>query len=133
ALARAAFDAVVLAGGRVAAAVVPPGRARRHPPAGPVRVGAALPGDGRVAGGVGLGGRVVQARVRWRASGLGGAIAGGRARCWRGVLSFFFSSRRRHTRWPRDWSSDVCYSDLSRAAPSPSTGRSPPRASSRAA
>src|SRR5207253_6068746 len=21
---------------------------------------------------------------------------------------FFFSSRRRHTRWPRDWSSDVC-------------------------
>src|SRR5437870_12358084 len=27
-------------------------------------------------------------------------------------LSFFFSSRRRHTRWPRDWSSDVCSSDL---------------------
>src|SRR5439155_3432858 len=26
--------------------------------------------------------------------------------------SFFFSSRRRHTRWPRDWSSDVCSSDL---------------------
>src|SRR5437870_9865995 len=25
---------------------------------------------------------------------------------------FFFSSRRRHTRWPRDWSSDVCSSDL---------------------
>src|SRR5207253_7215858 len=24
-----------------------------------------------------------------------------------------FSSRRRHTRWPRDWSSDVCSSDLS--------------------
>src|SRR5207253_4292358 len=23
----------------------------------------------------------------------------------------FFSSRRRHTRWPRDWSSDVCSSD----------------------
>src|SRR5207253_4537395 len=22
------------------------------------------------------------------------------------------SSRRRHTRWPRDWSSDVCSSDL---------------------
>src|SRR5439155_11472012 len=22
---------------------------------------------------------------------------------------FFFSSRRRHTRWPRDWSSDVCF------------------------
>src|SRR5690625_1882349 len=28
------------------------------------------------------------------------------------VLLFFFSSRRRHTRWPRDWSSDVCSSDL---------------------
>src|SRR5690625_1603143 len=25
---------------------------------------------------------------------------------------FVFSSRRRHTRWPRDWSSDVCSSDL---------------------
>src|SRR5690625_7646527 len=25
---------------------------------------------------------------------------------------FFFSSKRRHTRWPRDWSSDVCSSDL---------------------
>src|SRR5690625_7494873 len=24
----------------------------------------------------------------------------------------FFSSRRRHKRWPRDWSSDVCSSDL---------------------
>src|SRR5207253_6331835 len=24
----------------------------------------------------------------------------------------YFSSRRRHTRWPRDWSSDVCSSDL---------------------
>src|SRR5207253_4364217 len=28
------------------------------------------------------------------------------------VCVFFFSSRRRHTRWPRDWSSDVCSSDL---------------------
>src|SRR5437870_8823815 len=28
------------------------------------------------------------------------------------VSSVFFSSRRRHTRWPRDWSSDVCSSDL---------------------
>src|SRR5207253_3627425 len=30
------------------------------------------------------------------------------------LLFFFFSSRRRHTRWPRDWSSDVCSSDLSK-------------------
>src|SRR5690349_24071249 len=28
------------------------------------------------------------------------------------VLFFFFSSRRRHTRSLRDWSSDVCSSDL---------------------
>src|SRR5690606_40353517 len=27
---------------------------------------------------------------------------------------FFFSSRRRHTRFSRDWSSDVCSSDLPR-------------------
>src|SRR3712207_6922382 len=28
------------------------------------------------------------------------------------LRSFFFSSRRRHTRYWRDWSSDVCSSDL---------------------
>src|SRR5207245_4016951 len=28
------------------------------------------------------------------------------------VIMFFFSSRRRHTRCYRDWSSDVCSSDL---------------------
>src|SRR5690606_40390044 len=28
---------------------------------------------------------------------------------------FFFSCRRRHTRFSRDWSSDVCSSDLPRA------------------
>src|SRR5258707_11825962 len=34
----------------------------------------------------------------------------------RSVLSFFFfSSRRRHTRYWRDWSSDVCSSDLAAA------------------
>src|SRR5271166_421278 len=31
------------------------------------------------------------------------------------LAHFFFSSRRRHTRWPRDWSSDVCSSDLRRS------------------
>src|SRR5699024_11586897 len=30
----------------------------------------------------------------------------------RARLCFFFSSRRRHTRSKRDWSSDVCSSDL---------------------
>src|SRR5205085_11495874 len=29
-----------------------------------------------------------------------------------GMCSFFFSSRRRHTRFDCDWSSDVCSSDL---------------------
>src|SRR5436309_2157279 len=28
-----------------------------------------------------------------------------------GITTFFFSSRRRHTRFSRDWSSDVCSSD----------------------
>src|SRR3712207_7116073 len=42
---------------------------------------------------------------------------------WREILllrtslfCFFFSSRRRHTRYWRDWSSDVCSSDLGAAA-----------------
>src|SRR5258707_5890567 len=29
-----------------------------------------------------------------------------------GFILFFFTSRRRHTRYGRDWSSDVCSSDL---------------------
>src|SRR5690348_18156205 len=38
---------------------------------------------------------------------------------------FFFSSRRRHTRWTGDWSSDVCSSDLidSEILVSPSANR----------
>src|SRR5256884_8019256 len=32
--------------------------------------------------------------------------------CWSERSLFFFSSRRRHTRCSRDWSSDVCSSDL---------------------
>src|SRR2546430_9444451 len=36
---------------------------------------------------------------------------------------FFFSSRRRHTRFDCDWSSDVCSSDLL-AAPAASTEKS---------
>src|SRR5204863_6935422 len=31
------------------------------------------------------------------------------------IVFFFFSSRRRHTRSLRDWSSDVCSSDLEEA------------------
>src|SRR2546421_8719301 len=33
------------------------------------------------------------------------------------LFFFFFSSRRRHTRSDRDWSSDVCSSDLEIDAP----------------
>src|SRR5205809_1807207 len=40
-----------------------------------------------------------------------------------GSYVFFFSSRRRHTRCSRDWSSDVCSSDLG--------PRSPPRVGDR--
>src|SRR5690606_40171320 len=32
--------------------------------------------------------------------------------CFDHFFFFFFSSRRRHTRFSRDWSSDVCSSDL---------------------
>src|SRR3712207_7544288 len=35
-----------------------------------------------------------------------------KARVTRLWSAFFFSSRRRHTRYWRDWSSDVCSSDL---------------------
>src|SRR5438874_3287177 len=42
----------------------------------------------------------------------GGALS--TATEWRRWFLFFFSSRRRHTRSLRDWSSDVCSSDLER-------------------
>src|ERR1039457_620758 len=44
------------------------------------------------------------------------------------TLSFFFSSRRRHTRLQGDWSSDVCSSDLHRQ---PNRDLLAPRGSSR--
>src|SRR5690606_40193549 len=48
-------------------------------------------------------------------------------------LFFFFSSRRRHTRFSRDWSSDVCSSDLSwRGAELPWSPRVIPRPSTKA-
>src|SRR5689334_25325866 len=46
---------------------------------------------------------------------LGGDGSGGCGGVNVGVMEpvlFFFSSRRRHTRWNCDWSSDVCSSDL---------------------
>src|SRR5690625_2799609 len=45
------------------------------------------------------------------------------------MSKFFFSSRRRHTSWPRDWSSDVCSSDLSPEAKRPELSHTPPRSS----
>src|SRR3712207_5386691 len=44
----------------------------------------------------------------WAVSGRGGSS---KSVSW-GLSRFFFSSRRRHTRYWRDWSSDVCSSDL---------------------
>src|SRR5690348_8610599 len=44
--------------------------------------------------------------------------------CCCSVGCFFFSSRRRHTRWTGDWSSDVCSSDLMLIA-SGDTARAP--------
>src|SRR3989337_3113851 len=38
-------------------------------------------------------------------------------------VCFLFSSRRRHTRCYRDWSSDVCSSDLGRRCAHPREGR----------
>src|SRR5690348_11771641 len=40
---------------------------------------------------------------------------------------FFFSSRRRHTRWTGDWSSDVCSSDLGPSSPCRARPSRPPR------
>src|SRR2546422_2682695 len=44
------------------------------------------------------------------ASGAGGSFYQCNCNCF--ICFFFFSSRRRHTRCSRDWSSDVCSSDL---------------------
>src|SRR5690606_33720133 len=43
------------------------------------------------------------------------------------VFFFFFSSRRRHTRFSRDWSSDVCSSDLVPHLPRPALLPAPAR------
>src|SRR5690554_6985141 len=72
-------------------------------------------------------GDALRTRDRWRAvspaSRNGSGRGGTRARCLfnrrscpsrrtRCARLFFFSSRRQHTRCGRDWSSDVCSSDL---------------------
>src|SRR5690606_41043719 len=56
-------------------------------------------------GRAGRGGRGVAAAPR-------GCCACRRRGHGRSFSGFFFSSRRRHTRFSRDWSSDVCSSDL---------------------
>src|SRR5258707_10545408 len=48
------------------------------------------------------------------------------ARTHLGRVFFFFSSRRRHTRYWRDWSSDVCSSDLVRSCRIACTRPAPP-------
>src|SRR5688572_16900462 len=44
-------------------------------------------------------------------------------------ISFFFSSRRRHTRFDCDWSSDVCSSDLVHSGEKTSLGATSSRPS----
>src|SRR3989442_2246434 len=44
---------------------------------------------------------------------------------WVSLVFFFFTSRRRHTRCGRDWSSDVCSSDLSLQLDPPPDRRQP--------
>src|SRR2546430_5201770 len=51
----------------------------------------------------------VGVRVEARCCGLAGSL---KYYCRVVVPFFFFSSRRRHTRFDCDWSSDVCSSDL---------------------
>src|SRR2546429_6767065 len=58
-----------------------------------------------------MGGSSGQTTGGWSGSSEGGGQGlGGADEC---ATCFFFSSRRRHTRCSRDWSSDVCSSDLS--------------------
>src|SRR2546430_5333567 len=45
---------------------------------------------------------------------------------WEYHHDFFFSSRRRHTRFDCDWSSDVCSSDLNSHRAQPNKGRQTP-------
>src|SRR5690625_6402757 len=53
------------------------------------------------------------ARGCWCRDFCGGDIAGARS-CDDTLPHFFCSRGSRHTRWPRDWSSDVCSSDRTR-------------------
>src|SRR5206468_7294609 len=56
-------------------------------------------------------------KIVWRAVEIFSHMSNVRtARLEFGSVFFFFSSRRRHTRSDRDWSSDVCSSDLSSVA-----------------
>src|SRR5205085_8455561 len=55
-------------------------------------------------------GAVLESTAKELVAGRGGVVR------THSVDIFFFSSRRRHTRFDCDWSSDVCSSDLSTAA-----------------
>src|SRR5699024_12094698 len=56
--------------------------------------------------------RTPSSRGSRRARRWAGPAAASARRRSTGSSAFFFSSRRRHTRSKRDWSSDVCSSDL---------------------
>src|SRR5439155_26190553 len=57
---------------------------------------------------------VIDASDSMRGAAIGGAMKAARVFASHkaaGASLCFFSSKRRHTSWPRDWSSDVCSSD----------------------
>src|SRR5579862_2450104 len=74
-----------------------------------------------------MGTRYGSAHSRGTHSGFGGDVGHHHRHGWRQphlrgaaaveLHDFFFSSRRRHTRWHCDWSSDVCSSDLAQHLP----------------
>src|SRR5688572_16774532 len=64
------------------------------------------------------GGRDLEARGITKKDFVLGIATSGTTPYVHGALKFFFSSRRRHTRFDCDWSSDVCSSDLRCDGPS---------------
>src|ERR1017187_6929952 len=54
---------------------------------------------------------------------VGGLLPRSLALDYNDICFFFFSSRRRHTRYIGDWSSDVCSSDLDASKSDPEANR----------
>src|SRR5256884_7340378 len=61
--------------------------------------------------------KIMETGIKLHAMGTKVSVFSPTGKIWRCI--FFFSSRRRHTRCSRDWSSDVCSSDLQLALYAP--------------